>query len=449
MVSTTRGAVSLGVDIGTTNAKVVAIDADGVVVSRVIRPTPRDPGTLLIDAVALMDAVESMVLAACGEAYAVHAIACAGVGEDGVLLDAELRPLTRALAWFDPRRQRLFRELPESLRGDPGFDVASDPVSTLVGWHWARTQPSASDARAWSALADLPAVTWTRRPVMSDTLASRTSAWRASDRRWDADRVTVALGDLALLPSIVHAGEVVGALDSPRLAAAGVLAPDAVVVAGGHDHPIAGWGVDCLSPGVILDSMGTAEVVVTRAAASVERGADDDLAPGVGAEGLTLMRVEELARNVQWASQDPAVAARIRTLLEGSAEIAPVLGADYFRPGGRGGGQPSYALDVPADPHARASAVLVALAAAGRDAVAGVRAAIGPSAAGAEVRLAGGWTHSPGWLEIKAAVSGYRAAPILEPQVTAVGAAMLAAEARGWTPDPATALGGFTSMMLG
>ena len=34
-----------------------------------------------------------------------------------------------------------------------------------------------------------------------------------------------------------------------------------------------------------------------------------------------------------------------------------------------------------------------------------------------------------------------RAEPIAEPGVTAVGAALLAASARGWGPDPATALG--------
>ena len=60
-----------------------------------------------------------------------------------------------------------------------------------------------------------------------------------------------------------------------------------------------------------------------------------------------------------------------------------------------------------------------------------------------------GWVRSPGWIEIKSAVHGLRAAPILEPEVTAVGAALLAATARGWRPDAVVSLGGFTASMLG
>jgi len=125
----------------------------------------------------------------------------------------------------------------------------------------------------------------------------------------------------------------------------------------------------------------------------------------------------------------------------------PVFEEGFFLPGRRGGGQPSYSLDAPRDPAARASAVLGALALAGREAIGAVRAAA-DQGAGADVRLAGGWSRSPGWIDIKTAVNGFRAAPILEPQVTAAGAALLAARALGWDPDPSRTLGGFAVEML-
>ena len=74
---------------------------------------------------------------------------------------------------------------------------------------------------------------------MSDTLASRTAAWRAADRRWALDRVELTLGSRALLPEVVPAGAVVGDLVAPALIASGAVAADALVVAGGHDHPTA------------------------------------------------------------------------------------------------------------------------------------------------------------------------------------------------------------------
>jgi sugar (pentulose or hexulose) kinase len=442
---TRRIPVACGVDIGSTNTKVVVLARDGSVMSRASRPTPRDALDLSIHAGILISAVEEMVLDVCGHQYQVHAIATSGVGEDGVLLDADLRPMTTALAWFDPRRQAIFRSLRPHLRDDESFDSASDPVRTIVGWKWSSGHVAPSIRRTWAALADLPAVLWSGVPFISDTLASRTAAWSSKTRVWAADRVELTLGSLDYLPAVIPSGEIVGDVRSERLARAGVLASDAVTVAGGHDHPVGGWGVNQVTPGSVLDSMGTAEVIVAQSTIpQLARRDDVDVAPGIQSAGTSLLRVEELARNVAWASQDPAVATQIHALLEGRKEPRPVLDSEYFVPGERGGGRPSYRLDVPSDPAIRASAVLGALAHSGKEAVDAVRGNMDPAA---EVRLAGGWVLSPGWVRIKAMINGYPTIPILEPEVTAVATALLAARARGWTPDATLALSGTTVVL--
>lgn len=447
MTSRSRIPVAVGIDVGSTNTKVVAIAEEGAVVARASRPTRRAGGDLAIDARALVAAIEDMVVEVCGGGRELHALCVAGIGEDGVLVDADLTPLVPALAWFDPRRHEVFRRLRPGLVGDETLDVDTDAVRTLVGWSWARAQPGADRAAAWIALTDLPAVLWTGRPFLSDTLAPRTAAWRSRDRAWDADRVSLALGDERLLPPVLRTGEIVGAIRSRRLHDAGVVAPDAVAVVGGHDHPIGGWGVQLMVPGAVLDSMGTAEVVVAQTRVACARGDDHvDLAPGIRSEGSTLLRVEELARNVQWASRDPDVARAIRHLLIGRAQPLELWDSGFFVPGERGGGEPTYAPYAPSDPLARASAVLGALAVAGREAVDAVRRDVGGVG---EVRVAGGWVRSPGWIAVKSAVNGVPAVPVLEPEVTAVGAALLAATARGWRPDPIDALGGFATGMLG
>ena len=439
MRSTRREPVACGVDIGSTNVKVVAIDHDGTVRGRAGRPTPRDAQGLSIDGSVLFDHVEALIDEVCSDEYQVHALCTVGVGEDGLLMDSHLRPLTPALAWFDPRRQAILHELRARL-DDESFDVASDAARTMVGWAWARQQPGSDSARTWIAVADLPAVMWAGRSFLSDTLASRTGAWRASSRAWAANRVSASLGSGELLPTVLKAGDIIDSVKSSDLLAAGVIAEDSIVVAGGHDHPVGGWGVDQLVPGAILDSMGTAEVVVTQSPLPPpSQSPRIDIAPGIRSTGTTLLRVVELARNVAWAAQDPAVEPWIQALLDGTAHPAPVLEAGCFRPGRRGGTLPSYRHDAPRDPRARASAVLGALACAGRESVAAVG---GDSFDPGVVRLAGGWARSPGWVEIKESVNGYRATPIAEPEVTAVGAALLAATGRGWTPDPAAALSG-------
>lgn len=440
MPSSLRTPVACGVDIGSTNVKVVLLARSGGVVARSGRSTPRDAQTLCIDGRALLDTVESMIVQACADRFEVHAVCVAGMGEDGVLVDERLRPITPALAWFDPRRQDVLADIRSEIDADETFDAVDDAARTLVGWVWARRQQSSGAAKEWIALADLPTVTWAGRPFISDTLASRTGAWRARDRSWDTARVTATLGSVELLPPVLAAGEIAGDMNAPAMVSAGALATDAIAVVGGHDHLIGGWGVDQMAPGAVLDSMGTAEVIVCqRPERPGLRRQDMDLAPGIRSDGTTLLRVEELSRNVAWASQDPEVAAAIHDIMNGRTPAASALDAGGFVPGTRGGGTPSYTAEAPRDPHHRAAAVLGALARVGREAVDLVR---GGTVDRTGVRLAGGWARSQGWVAIKEMVNGYHTEVVAEPEVTALGAALLAATARGWAPDPAVALGG-------
>lgn len=436
--SSGRTEVVCGIDIGSTNCKVVALDHNGVVVARAHQATPRNPADLSIDAQGILDAIEGMILEVCGADYMVAAVACAGVGEDGVLVDAELRPLGRALAWFDPRRNRLFEGLEPHLSSSDWIGVHANPSHTLTGWLWSRQQDTGSKAASWVAITDYAANRWVRKPFISDTLASRTAAWDRRTRTWLSRRVEMTLGSTDLLPDVIGTGEPVGSFHSPRLREAGVLAPNATVVAGGHDHPIGGWGVDQLHPGSILDSMGTAEVVVAQSPTpNVPRFGNCDVGPGILSEGSTLLTVTELARNVDWTSQDPAVAAALQAIIDGSQEPDEYLHSDSFIPGGPGGVRPKYAPDAPAAPLSRASAVAGALARAGDAAIEAVASRMPP---GAPVYVAGGWARSSGWIDIKRAFIETNVHVIPEPEVTAVGAALLAAQGINWRVPARAAL---------
>ena len=439
---TTRGGrapVVCGVDIGSTNTKVIALDPRGVVLARRRRATPRGVADASVDAQLLLGVIEEMILEICADAYVVHAVSVAGVGEDGVLVDASLAPLTPALAWFDPRRAGVYAGLAGHLPAGDEICTADDAARTLVGWRWAVDQPGTTDARTWLALTDFPASVWAGTPFFSDTLAARTAAWDGRTREWLPDRVAATLGSAALLPQVRRSGDVIGGFTPGRLTAAGVVAPDAVVVAGGHDHPIGGWGVHTMDPGAVLDSMGTAEVVVAQApAAGIGRRDDLDVAPGICTPGTTVLSVEELARNVEWAGADPAVGESLRALIAGHTAPDEYLHHPVFLPGGRGGASPRFTADAPTEPLSRASAVLGGLARLGEHALQAVASCLPTDP---PVYAAGGWSRSSGWVRAKQAVTGRALTVVPEPQVTATAAALLAARALGWTPEPATALG--------
>jgi xylulokinase len=149
------------------------------------------------------------------------------------------------------------------------------------------------------------------------------------------------------------------------------------------------------------------------------------------------LRVDELARNIEWASRDTEVGATLRRLISGAQRPNDYLTSDAFRPGAAGGGTPRYTEDAPTDPLSRASAVLGALAARGGEAV---RAVAALTTSAAPVYAAGGWSRSRGWVDAKEAVTGTVVNVIAQPEVTAVGAALLAATATGPKVDPTAAL---------
>ncbi|RPE77843.1 xylulokinase [Frondihabitans sp. PhB161] len=436
-----RRAVVCGIDVGTTNCKVVAIDRDGAVVSRVARVTPRSESDLSIDAKALLLVLEGMLIEVCGEEFAIAALAVAGIGEDGVLADTDLDPVGSALAWFDPRRRRLFRDLKAELPSDPdGLGVGTDSSRTIVGWLWATSQPGNDRAATWLALSDYAAAVWSSKPFMSDTLAARTSAWLPGSRTWIEDRVVRTLHDARLLPEVIRTGDIVGPVTSSRLRKAGVLLPEAMVVAGGHDHPIGGWGVSLLHDGAILDSMGTAEVIVAQSTcADFALDGGIDVEPGIRSTGTTLLRVEELSRNIDWASQDPDVSAALVSLISGEVSPDPFFASPTFIAGARGGERPRYARDAPRSALSRASAVLGALARLGDSAIDAVAEVMPAEAA---VYAAGGWSRSEGWMRAKQAVSNRQIRVVDEPEVTAVSVALLAGTAIGWPVPAAAALSG-------
>ena len=121
-----RSQVVCGVDIGSTNTKVIALDPRGVVVARGRRTTPRAAAGAAVDALALLAVIEEMILEICSGTYTVHAVCVAGVGEDGVLVDEGLSPITAALAWFDPLRVDVFAAMA------PGLATYEHPVSPMM-----------------------------------------------------------------------------------------------------------------------------------------------------------------------------------------------------------------------------------------------------------------------------------------------------------------------------
>jgi xylulokinase len=258
-------ALTCGVDLGSTNVKVILVDEGARAVWTKAVPTPRlrDEMGVATDVLRLVAMIEEMIIEgwrAHGRSTPLHSIAVVGVGEDGVGVRADLTPLGLALPWFDERAAMQASALQRNSRYAAQAGLAIDSSRTAAKWLWLRqNRPSDLESAAfWITLTDYPAVAWTGRAFISETLAARTACYNVYARRW-IDSLLTAAG-APTLPPVVRAGTALGGVRNGPLRASGAASTATVVVAGGHDHPMAASAIRRLNPDALVDSMGTANL---------------------------------------------------------------------------------------------------------------------------------------------------------------------------------------------
>ncbi|WP_210492587.1 FGGY family carbohydrate kinase [Patulibacter sp. SYSU D01012] len=260
-------AVLIGLDVGTTSAKAVALDETGEVLGEGRRPTPwrTVPTGAELDALALLDAARAALAdaAAAAGGRPVAAVGVASMGESGVLLDGRGTPVAPVIAWHDRRDEAEVARL--------GADLGADALAVRTGLPL-RAQWSLTKHRwlldhhegARSAVRRLGVAEWIVRGLGGEesseaSLASRTGWLELTGRAWWAEALEWSGATAGLLPPLAGAGTPLGVVTASGL-------PDAlagaVLAVAGHDHQAAAVGLDAAGPGDLLDSCGTAEALI-------------------------------------------------------------------------------------------------------------------------------------------------------------------------------------------
>jgi xylulokinase len=248
--------IFLGLDLGTTNCKVLAVDADGQPVAGASLPTPVQSGNSEagsgapeFDAEALWQVSAGLlrqVVEALPHGRRVVAVAVASMGEAGVLVDEAGRSLAPVMTWHDRRtlpwvawwRQRIS---PASLYEITGLPL--DHIYSANKLLWLRQQsPQAfGRARHWLCLADWITFRLTGLATTSYSLASRTMLFDLRTRTWSDELLQLAGLPAALMPPALPSGEIAGTITAEVSRVTG-LSSGMPVVIGGHDHICAcGW----------------------------------------------------------------------------------------------------------------------------------------------------------------------------------------------------------------
>lgn len=255
--------VLIGIDVGTTRIKALAVTPAGDVVGEAAATTPwrHDGACADVDADLLartaMDVADATLDdPRVGAEPSVRGIGVTGIAEAGALLDAEGRPCAPIMAWYDPRgldgpiRERVERE--EFWR-TCGIRLNSKPSLAKVLYLYQEIPGARERAARHLGVADWVVHAMGGEQVAERSLVSRSGLYDVlRDERWQ--QAIDLVGDL-MAPRLIWAGEHAGtASDSapPRLRGA------ALTVAG-LDHEAAAFAMGAMRTGVLTDSLGTAE----------------------------------------------------------------------------------------------------------------------------------------------------------------------------------------------
>jgi sugar (pentulose or hexulose) kinase len=256
--------VSLGLDLGTTRIKAVAVRDEHLVVSYA-RPTPWRDGELLREDL-LRCAFEVVRTVISRTAEVPVALGITGMAETGFLEDETGAPIGTAVPWYDARGDASALE-----RLGPTFTRATGlPVSGLCSaamYAWMRHhRPGSERGTRWTGVPETVAAALTGLTRTDPSLACRTGFYRLDGE--PAGDVLEALGAPGDLLPPVHALGAPGSLlpmeEAPRRSLG--LASTIPVVIAGHDHIVAAAVVT--TGAELLDSTGTAEALVRSVAPS-------------------------------------------------------------------------------------------------------------------------------------------------------------------------------------
>ncbi|HUC16476.1 MAG TPA: FGGY family carbohydrate kinase [Acetobacteraceae bacterium] len=459
----------IGIDIGTQSLRGLLIDRSARLRVLASRPTPtlrmregsaeHDPEALWQATLAILRELAPQV----PKGHAVAGIAAASFGESCVLLDAHGQALGKAMAWFDRRTERDAAWLTERIGPERLFaltGLAPDPTYTLFKLLWARrTMPDRfGSVRRMLNIADWIAFRLSGEVATDFSLASRTACLDLPNRIWSAALLREVGFDIEIFPPIRASGTALGPVRPQVLAETG-LPGSPIVGVGAHDHVCGAFSAGALSAGalsngVVLDSMGTAEAILTAMRQPVM---SPDLLRQGYAQGAAARDRPLFYLGGTIYSSGGAVEWTRRLFGQDLSHQALIGEAELLSPGSNGVSfLPHLAYGAPphADITARGAflgltsakgrsemfrAVLEGLAMEARSVVAGMTdlAGLGEPEA---IIVIGGNTRNRLLLEIKASTYGRPMTVIAEPEATALGAALLGGIAAGLWPDLRRAL---------
>lgn len=262
----------LGLDIGTTHLKagIFTLQGEPVVVKLASTPSHNlGEGRAIYNPDELWDSVCGLLKETTGRLESgdkILSVAIASMGEAGLLIDGEGKPLTPIIAWYDSRGKAVVDQWTASFGAQRALSITGltpDYIYSLMKLLWLRQHEPKMVAKAnkWLCMMDYIIYRLTGEFATDYSIASRTMLFDISRRDWSEEIAKVAGLDISLFPKAYPGGHVVGQVTKVAAQSTG-LHQGLLVCTGGHDHICGAFATGVFEPGKALDSLGTAESLV-------------------------------------------------------------------------------------------------------------------------------------------------------------------------------------------
>jgi xylulokinase len=255
----------LGIDVGTTGCKAMALSVDGSVLAiakreyDIIRPQPE---WAELNSQFVWEMVQQVIteVAAQTARDPIRFICISSMGEAMTPVSRDREILGNCLLGFDIRGAETTAKLAQL---DPVmfFERSGNMVSTIYGGQkliWLRDhRPELFDKTyKWLNWADMIAYLLGGDPVTDYSLANRSLFFNLRRQEWSEETLAYVGMPVEKLPHVVAAGTAVGTV-SPHIATRLGLQAGIRIVIGAHDQCSNAVGVGAIQPGIAAYSLGT------------------------------------------------------------------------------------------------------------------------------------------------------------------------------------------------
>lgn len=191
-------------------------------------------------------------------------VGISSLGESGIFVDKNGIPLSNMIAWYDPRTKAQIDYLKEKICDERIYAITGQIPSDKYGickllWLKDNQKEAYEKAEHWLSMEDWILFCLTGKFATDYSIASRTMVFDIHQLCWSEEILNAIDVKKELFSEAFPGGTFIGTITESARKATG-LGINVKVSCGGHDHACAAIAVNIFEDGIVLNSMGTAEV---------------------------------------------------------------------------------------------------------------------------------------------------------------------------------------------